>query len=59
MQKQMTNYGDNEIKQCCKCGRYMRFNIKYINGRPFVGWECVCGYNEPVIKIFYSNRTIK
>ena len=55
----MTNYGDNEIKQCCKCGRYMRFNIKYINGRPFVGWECACGYNEPVLKIFYSNRTIK
>ena len=55
----MTNYGDNEIKQCRKCGRYMRFNIKYINGNPFVGWECACGYNEPVLKIFYSNRTIK
>ena len=34
------------MKQCPKCGGYLRFKLVYNCGTPIVGWDCVCGYDS-------------
>lgn len=34
------------MKQCPKCGRYLRFKLAYNCGAPIVGYDCICGYDS-------------
>lgn len=34
------------MKQCPRCGRYLRFKLVYNCGTPIVGWDCICGYDS-------------
>jgi len=35
------------MKQCPKCNSYMRFNMDYVCGNPFIYYTCIsCGYDE-------------
>lgn len=34
------------MKQCPKCGRYLRFKLAYNCGTPTVGYDCICGYDS-------------
>ena len=34
------------MKQCPRCGRYLNFKLAYNYGSPYVGYDCVCGYDS-------------
>ena len=35
------------MKQCPKCNSYMKFNMDYFCGNPFIYYNCLsCGYDE-------------
>ena len=34
------------MKQCPRCGRYLKFKMVYNCGIPIIGWDFVCGYDS-------------
>ena len=51
---------DHKLETCPKCGRYMNWHMKILNGSPYQYYVCpCCGYNSSANTILYktSNRT--
>lgn len=46
------------MKQCPKCNSYMRFNMDYFCGNPFIYYNCIsCGYGEREHLSYYISTT--
>ena len=45
------------MKQCPMCKLYMCWYMTYINGKPYSGWRCICGYDTMRARIFTSTNT--
>lgn len=47
----------NAITKCPKCGKYMKWYMRYNAGMPVTGWKCVCGHDTAGVGIYCTDST--
>ena len=44
------------MEECPLCGKWLKFNIKYFCGYPYIFYNCDCGYDERNYQSFASTN---